>query len=175
MEGGMRVPMIARWPGQIPAGKTCDQLATTMDVLPTFCRLAGAKLPEKKIDGHDMGDLLMGKPDATSAYEAFYYYRRRQLQAIRVGDLKYHLPLENTFPNWTTASKSGKGRPARLVQVEKDRSEKVDVSQAFPGKVKEFEALAKRISQELGNEGQSGQAQRAAHTLEKSSPLRKDQ
>jgi arylsulfatase A len=54
MEGGMRVPMIARWPGRIAAGTTCSELATTMDFLPTFCGLSGAKLPTKEIDGRDI-------------------------------------------------------------------------------------------------------------------------
>ncbi|MEM7393507.1 MAG: sulfatase, partial [Verrucomicrobiota bacterium] len=100
MEGGMRVPMIAQWPGRIPAGTTCDALTTTMDILPTFSRLAGAESPEKAIDGFDIGPLLLDEDGAESPYEAFYYYRRRQLQAIRMGDWKYHLPLEKTYPRW---------------------------------------------------------------------------
>ncbi|MEC9092417.1 MAG: sulfatase, partial [Planctomycetota bacterium] len=171
LEGGMRVPMIARWPGVIPPGATCNELATTMDVLPTFCRLAGAKLPEKKIDGHDMGALLLGKPQATSAYDAFYYYRRRQLQAIRVGSFKYHLSLKQTFPNWTSPEKNAKGRPARLIQIEADRSEKKDVSALFPEQVELFEKLAQDITLAIGNEGEAGRQQRQARTLESSRPL----
>ena len=48
MEGGMRVPMIARWPGRIPADSTCSALASTMDFLPTFCALSEAKLSKNK-------------------------------------------------------------------------------------------------------------------------------
>ena len=50
MEGGMRVPMIARWPGKIAAGSECHELTTMMDLLPTFCALSGATGPTKKID-----------------------------------------------------------------------------------------------------------------------------
>ena len=48
----MRVPMIARLPGRIPPGSTCEQLATTMDFLPTMCALSGAALPQARLDGH---------------------------------------------------------------------------------------------------------------------------
>ena len=60
MEGGMRVPMIARWPGRIPAGGTCNELSSTMDFLPTFAALSGGLLSANKIDGHDITPLLTG-------------------------------------------------------------------------------------------------------------------
>ena len=115
MEGGMRVPMIARWPGRIPAGGTCNELSSTMDFLPTFAALSGGLLSANKIDGHDITPLLTGTKGAASPYEVFYYYRRRQLQAVRWGDWKWHLPLANTFPNWTSANQKGRGRPGKLV------------------------------------------------------------
>ncbi len=49
-EGGMRMPCIARWPGRIPPRKTCEELITLMDLLPTFARLAGAELPKRTHD-----------------------------------------------------------------------------------------------------------------------------
>ena len=51
MEGGMRVPMIARWSGRVPANKMCDELSTMMDFLPTLSAIAGALLPEKRSTG----------------------------------------------------------------------------------------------------------------------------
>lgn len=56
-EGGQRVPAIAYWPGHIPAGVT-DELASALDLLPTFANLAGAPLPDVIIDGVDMADIL---------------------------------------------------------------------------------------------------------------------
>ncbi|MCP4506949.1 MAG: sulfatase, partial [Fuerstiella sp.] len=70
MEGGMRVPMIARWPGRIAAGSKCSDLATMMDILPTFCSLAGASLPSMKLDGFDISGLLFGNKDSRSQYKA---------------------------------------------------------------------------------------------------------
>jgi len=49
MEGGMREPCVMRWPGKIPAGKTCDELASTLDLMPTLARLAGTKPPTDRI------------------------------------------------------------------------------------------------------------------------------
>ena len=61
-EGGQRVPLIARWPGRIPAGTTCSELTLSMDFYPTLANLAGAALPDDRIiDGKDMGPLLSGQ------------------------------------------------------------------------------------------------------------------
>ena len=51
-EGGVRVPMVARWPGRVPAGKRCDGLASPMDVLPTVAKLCGVT-PKNPVDGVD--------------------------------------------------------------------------------------------------------------------------
>ena len=62
-EGGIRMPLLARWPGKIPAGIVDRQ--TTMaaiDMFPTFCKLAGVKPPPVKFDGEDMSAALLGKP-----------------------------------------------------------------------------------------------------------------
>ena len=171
MEGGMRVPMLARWPGKIPSGTVCDELATTMDLLPTFCQLSGATLPEKKIDGHDLSPLLLGKAGARSGTDTLYYYRRRQLQAIRHGDWKYHLPLEKTFPRWMSTEHVGKGRPGKLVNLASDLQEKSDLSAKHPEVVRSMETLAAKIRAELGDEATAGSEQRAAKTLTSSTPM----
>lgn len=171
MEGGMRVPMIARWPGKIAAGSTCNALTTTMDFLPTFCGLTGAAQPEKKIDGHDIRPLLFGKGDAKSPYEALYYYRRRQLQAVRWGDWKLHLELENTHPNWTSAQQKGKGRPAKLVNLKSDLKETTDVSADNPAVMQRMHELIAKAKAELGDDDQRGSGQRDAKTLNRSKPM----
>jgi arylsulfatase A-like enzyme len=171
MEGGMRVPMIARWFGTIPAGSTCSELATTMDVLPTFCSLAGAELPQAKVDGFDIRPLLTGDPGAVSPYEAFFYYRRRQLQAVRWKDWKYHLELEQTHPNWTSPSKLGKGRPAKLVNLTTDLKETTDVSQQHPDVIKRMLELIDQATARLGNDDRQGSEQREAATLRTSAPM----
>jgi arylsulfatase A-like enzyme len=171
MEGGMRVPMIARWPGTVPAGTTCSELATTMDILPTFCAFAGAELPDAKIDGFDIRSLLKGAEDATSPHEALFYYRRRQLQAVRWGEWKYHLELKQTHPNWTTAKTIGKGRPGKLVNLKTDLKETTDVSRQNPEVMKRMAELVDQAIVGLGNDDQQGTEQREAKTLRSSLPM----
>ena len=171
MEGGMRVPMIARWPGRIPAGGTCNELSSTMDFLPTFAALSGGLLSANKIDGHDITPLLTGTKGAASPYEVFYYYRRRQLQAVRWGDWKWHLPLANTFPNWTTANQKGRGRSGKLVNLKTDLAEKVDVTAANPKVMVKMRELVAQAEATMGNEHRQGKEQRPATTLESSKPM----
>jgi arylsulfatase A len=83
-EGGLRVPMIACWPGHIPAGTRNAHVASTMDLLPTIAAVTGANLPEDRtVDGENILPLLSG--DATSPHEYFYYFRGDKLQAVRQG------------------------------------------------------------------------------------------
>ncbi len=91
-EGGQRVPCIARWPGQIPAGSTCSEIATAMDFLPTFAKLAGSEAPtDRIIDGKDIRPLLLGEEGARSQYEAFFYAIGNHVEAVRVGKWKLHV------------------------------------------------------------------------------------
>lgn len=84
-EGGMRVPCIARWPGTIPAGTECREIAATIDVLPTFAALAGvSRRSEHEIDGKDVSALLKGTPDAQTPHDAYFY----RLDAVRSGPWK---------------------------------------------------------------------------------------
>lgn len=94
-EGGHRVPAIASWPGQIPAGAVTAKVATSMDLMPTIARLAGAELPEDRIiDGYDIWPVLSGKTDAESPYNnnPLYFYLDTSLQAVRLGPWKLHIP-----------------------------------------------------------------------------------
>ncbi|MBI3681607.1 MAG: sulfatase [Acidobacteria bacterium] len=89
-EGGVRVPAIFRWPGRIREGKSTDEIASNMDILPTLARLAGAEPPrDRKIDGHDLWDLL-AQPGAKSGYDAFFYHQTTRLSAVRAGPWKLH-------------------------------------------------------------------------------------
>jgi arylsulfatase A-like enzyme len=128
-EGGMRVPTLAWWPGQVPAGAVCDEIATTMDLLPTFARLAGAETPKDRIiDGKDMFDLLAGVQGAKSDYEAFYY----KLDAVRSGDWKYF------SDGW-------------LFDLKKDIGEKENVAERYPDIVARMERLLAKWREDLEN------------------------
>ena len=92
-EGGIREPTLMRWPGKIPAGTQCDELASTIDILPTVAALIGATLPPHKIDGKDIRPLMFGEPHARSPHEVFCcYYGGGELQAVRDRQWKLHFP-----------------------------------------------------------------------------------
>ncbi len=85
----MREPTLAWCPGTIPANSCCDEIATTMDLLPTFAAIGGGKVPDDRvIDGKDIRPLLLGLANAKSQYKAFFYYRQTNLQAVRSGEWK---------------------------------------------------------------------------------------
>ncbi len=88
-EGGMRVPCIMRWPGKIPAGVSCDEIAATIDLLPTLSFLAGVDVPsDRVIDGQDISKLMRAPETNESPHTAYFYYRGKNLQAVRQGDWK---------------------------------------------------------------------------------------
>ncbi|MEM6647136.1 MAG: sulfatase-like hydrolase/transferase, partial [Bacteroidota bacterium] len=91
-EGGVRVPLIARWPGVIPAGRTVDTPAMTIDVMPAMAELLGAPLPERPIDGRSMWPLLTGTSDAPPQDTYFFYYHVNALHAVRSGPWKLYFP-----------------------------------------------------------------------------------
>lgn len=103
-EGGVRVPCIARWPGRIPAGRVTDELLTTMDFYVILAKLAGAKLPDIRIDGQELSALLPGGRGAKGR-EEFWYYSGNELHAVRQGKWKLHVPHEYL----TVAAEPGKG------------------------------------------------------------------
>ena len=145
-EGAFRVPMIAWWPGQIPAGTVCEELTTTMDMLPTLARLAGKIEPKDRItDGHDIRPLLFGDDQATTPYQAFYYYQTDQLQAIRRGPWKLFLPLKSfqRHPHF----RKGKSSKPLLYNVVEDIGSTKNVAAEHPRIVKELLELAKLVLQ----------------------------
>ncbi|MDB4688785.1 sulfatase [Verrucomicrobia bacterium] len=94
-EGGMRVPCIMRWPGKIPAASECHEIASTIDLLPTFARITGATVPsDRVIDGMDIFPLMLGRANARSPHQSFYYYRGRKLEAMRQGSWKIRFNKE---------------------------------------------------------------------------------
>ena len=150
-EGGMREPCIMRWPGRIPAGKVCGEIASTIDMLPTLAGLAGAKVPaDRVIDGKDIYPLMAGEPGAKTPHEAFYYYRGMRLAAVRSGKWKLHLGK-------TQRPKRKKDQPppkavragGQLYDLQGDISEKSNVAAENPDVVKRLTAMAEEFSKEL--------------------------
>ena len=162
-EGGNRVPFLVRWPSRIPAGTTSTELASMMDLLPTFARLAGAATapgPEV-IDGRDIWPLIAGTPGARTPHESFYYYHFDQLQAVRSGPWKLFLALDRV--RTTSAQPPREGRvAARLFDVVADPGEKNDVVAAHPDVVARLTALAAKGREHIGDYDLEGRGVRPA-------------
>lgn len=86
-EGGIRVPMVVRWPGAIEAGRVSDEPWAFWDVLPTMAELAGVPAP-KDIDGISMVPTLLGKPQTSHEYLYWEFHERGFKQAVRMGEWK---------------------------------------------------------------------------------------
>ena len=168
-EGAFRVPAIAWWPDRIAPGTVCRELATTMDLLPTLTRLAGGEPPRDRIlDGHDIRPLLFAEPSAVSPYEAFYYYDRDQLHAVRQGPWKLFVPLHSfrRHPHF------GDERPAEplLFNLVGDVGSSRNVAPEHPEIVERLMVLAEQARVDLGDRGRPGSNQRRPGVVEDPRP-----
>jgi arylsulfatase A-like enzyme len=131
-----------------------------MDLLPTFACLAGTKTPnDRVIDGHDIWPLMAGDIDAKSPYEAFYYYYVGQMQAVRSGRWKLHLPLE---AKWTNFRGNTVTSEAKLYDLKTDIGENRNLADKRPDIVKRLLKLAQKARADLGDIDRPGTNQRSA-------------
>jgi arylsulfatase A-like enzyme len=140
-----------------------------MDLLPTFARLAGTDAPRDRIiDGKDIWPLMSGKSGAKSPHEAFYYYQMDQLQAVRCGKWKLHLPLEQKKKNWGEPTPNV---PLQLYDLQADIGEANNVANKHRDIVKQLLALAQKAREDLGDVDRPGKGQRPAGWVESPKPL----
>ena len=137
-EGGVRVPAIAWGPGRVPAGRESGAIVSTLDVLPTFAKLAGAVLPPgRHLDGVDQTDLLLGRSES-GARDTFHYFVRMELHAVRKGRWKLAMPRER-FHGYAPDLRPVDG--PQLYDLQADLGETTDVSAENPEAVAELRAL----------------------------------
>jgi uncharacterized sulfatase len=177
-EGGIRVPMIARWPGRIPAGLVSREPAGIIDIFPTVCRAAGTDLPrERVIDGRDLLPML-SKPGGKSPHEALYAMSGTRLHVIRSGKWKLHVrtpgrsgaltagadwvdprgpdgitivaQTEQANPTQHPGLQTGDApRPMMLFDLDADPGEQHDVASAHPEVVAKLKAAFDKIDAEV--------------------------
>lgn len=133
-EGGIRVPLIAYWPGKIKPGTTSDHISAHWDFLPTACELAGVQ-PPAHIDGISYLPTLRGKADQLQHdYLYWEFYERGGKQAVRAGKWKGVRLHVSTDRNG----------PIELYNLEADPSETTNVAAEHPEVV---ERLAKYMEE----------------------------
>ncbi|MEZ5388107.1 MAG: sulfatase [Prosthecobacter sp.] len=160
-DGGCRVPFVARWPGKIQSGRVSDGIFSTMDLLPTFAKIAGAQLPaDRVLDGREGTRFLTGETE-TSPRDDYFYYTGCLLTGVRVGQWKLVLPRPANPP--------GTGWWGRMIEAVKEPS-LFDLN-TDPGETKNLAAehpevvarLMQRIEQaraELGDIDRTGSGAR---------------
>jgi arylsulfatase A-like enzyme len=138
-EGGVRVPFMIQWKGQLPAGKTDDRPIIQLDILPTALAAAGVAIkPEWKLDGVNLLPYLKG--EKTGAPHDALFWRFGAQVAIRMGDWKLvkgvGSPGVEAVERFSQASMDG----AELYNLAKDIGEKTNLATREPAKVKELTA-----------------------------------
>jgi len=136
-EGGYRLPCIARWPGKIPAGRKSDAVFATIDFMPTFAKLCGFNIPDdRKIDGIDQTDLLLGKSE--KGRDTFYFDRA----GIRMGKWKY-LKADAHFYGY--AREDERIEVDELYNLNKDLGETKNLALKNPGIVAKMKKLIEEL------------------------------
>ncbi|QXD25680.1 sulfatase [Opitutia bacterium ISCC 51] len=160
-EGGYRVPGVMTWPGKIEQGKISNKFASTIDLLPTFAKLAGAPMPKgRPVDGIDISDLLMGK-EPSNYTRGFLYWSGRKLSAVRGGKWKLIFP-----GNYIVWSGGGGGQPGHgqevkeiglsLYNLETDVGETTNLADQYPNIVARLKRFADEARKTLGDSDKEG-------------------
>jgi arylsulfatase A len=151
LEGGVRVPTIAWWPGTIEKNVKSTAISGTTDVLPTLVALAGAHPQWKnKIDGRDLTPVLKGGTDK-SPREAWYYYQGNTLQAVRSGPWKLAITPQTLGMGIGEKPADLRSREPRLYNLDKEIGEITNVASANPDVVSRLTSLAAAMVADIGS------------------------
>jgi arylsulfatase A len=126
-EGGIHVPMLARWPGHVPEGKVSDQIWAFWDVLPTVAELVGVSAP-KDVDGISMANAFLGKPQQNHEYLYWEFHERGFDQAVRMD-------------RWKGVKQSANQGRVELYDLPADMGETKDVAAEHRDIVKRMEQI----------------------------------
>jgi len=156
-DGGVRVPLVARWPGHVPAGSTNRAPSMSIDLRPTLARLAGASVPDDRtIDGRDIWPWLIGTGDEAGPHEALYSYNGHELHAVRSGPWKLHVP--HPYPHAVPGQDGARGRyegaeiGLALFDLSADPGETTDVAADHPEVVERLLGFVEQARADLGDE-----------------------
>jgi arylsulfatase A len=140
-DGGIRVPGIVRWPGRVKPGTETSTPAAFVDLLPTFCDLAGVGLPKARtLDGMNIRPLFEGKNLKRTKPLFWFFYKSDPMCAVRDGDYKL---CASAVPHFFSKShpfdqtdfdfiKSAAMTRFELYDLKNDIGEKVDLSSQRP-------------------------------------------
>ena len=156
-EGGQRVPTVMMWDGIIPKGKIANQLSSTIDIMPTIAHITGGQLPDHKIDGVNIFDILRGTEKEPRDH-FYYYYGNNNLEAVRKDNWKLVLPHSSRSYKGVLPKNDGHGGPynrietgLELYNLRRDPGEEYDVIALYPDIARELEDLAELARADMGD------------------------
>ncbi|MFO8000791.1 MAG: sulfatase-like hydrolase/transferase, partial [Marinilabilia sp.] len=159
-EGGQRVPCIMKWEGNIEEGRINNGLTSAIDILPTLASITGADLPERKIDGVDISELMTGEAENSPRETFLYYYRQNNLQSVRKG--KWKLVFQHRGRTYEGYQPGNDGMPGKaredelfekgLYNLRRDPGERYNVLEHYPEVVAELEEVAEKAHEDLGDD-----------------------
>jgi arylsulfatase A-like enzyme len=172
-EGGHRVPFIVHWPAKIKQGSVSDTPANAMDLFPTLSQIIDQPLPSDRIyDGESLIPLLHDQPLKRKVDQPFYYYNCENLQAVRLGDWKLHLPRSTEqLPFWDKNKAFTKLRSPVLYNLRTDPTESIDVAAEQSEVVERIQKIAASTRLELGEFMHRGTGQRSTGSVVADAPI----
>lgn len=158
-EGGQRVPCIVKWPGNIPEGVVCNQLASSIDFFPTLASIVGGALPDHKIDGVNIIELWKGNFEAKPRKEIYFYYGKNNLNAVRKGNWKLVFP--HTYQSYEATVPANDGHGGKRIKTKvdslelynliRDPGERYNVINMYPDILAELVEVGDRARADLGD------------------------
>jgi arylsulfatase A-like enzyme len=150
-DGGIRSPCLVRYPGHIKPGTRSTNAFCSIDILPTFARLAGAQLPVNPIDGKDVSALLLGKPDARNPHEFYAFSTDRTFEGVISADGRWKLHLPHPYRTLVKPGADGRAGQYRVTEVGlslfdlvNDPAEERNVIDTFPDVAARLKSFAER-------------------------------
>lgn len=173
-DGGIREPTVMWWPGQIPAGSVCKEVAASIDLMPTFAQLCEGKLPPKKIDGKNIWPLMSGADGAVSPHEN--YVLMHGPGTVRSGRWKFYPWQEGKGKgDWSRDKPSPKLStfPVQLYDTVADIGETKNLAEMNPDVVDRLQAAYdKHLTEIKANQRPTAEMPRPAGTLSADRPGR---
>lgn len=155
--GGQKVPFIVSMPGTVPSNETNSEMVTALDILPTILEITGAGFPRApSIDGLSVLPILKGEKGAKCPHEAFFFVNKEEVQAVRSGKWKLHVPHTHRIVNRPGANgmpgdqdNRGGNIALSLYDIEKDPSETKNLADKNPEVVTQLKNLITDFEKDL--------------------------
>lgn len=171
-DGGIREPTVMWWPGKIPAGAVCSEVAASIDLLPTMAQLSGGKVPTQTIDGQNIWPLMSGEEGAKSPHET--YVLMHGPGTVRSGKWKFYPWQEGRGKgDWSRDKPSPKLStfPVQLYDTVADIGERTNVAEANPEIVERLQAAYDRhVAEITANKRPTAELRRPASAVSADRP-----